>query len=88
MKLKYKKLASGIYEYLNKKLNHDEYKVFKPMPAPVDKIKNKFRWRIIIKGKMSEEANLVLNQSLKDIYNTKNLKNTNIAIDVNPNSMI
>ena len=80
--------SKWIYEYLNKKLNHDEYKVFKPMPAPVDKIKNKFRWRIIIKGKMSEEANLVLNQSLKDIYNTKNLKNTNVAIDVNPNSMI
>ena len=56
------------------------------MPSPIDKIQNKFRWRIIIKGKMTEEANKIFNDTLKEIYQ-KNYKNTKITIDVNPNNM-
>jgi len=57
------------------------------MPSPIDKIQNKFRWRIIIKGNMNEQANEILNDLLKDIYN-QNIKNTKVSIDVNPNSMV
>lgn len=56
------------------------------MPSPIDKIQNKFRWRIIIKGNMTEEANKIFNDTLKEIYQ-KNYKNTKITIDVNPNNM-
>ena len=76
-----------VYEYLNKRLNEEEYKVFKPMPAPIDKIQNRYRWRIIIKGNMSEQANQVLNNCLKEIY-SKDLKSTRITVDVNPNNMM
>ena len=57
------------------------------MPSPIDKIQNKFRWRIIIKGNMNEQANEILNDLLKNIYN-QNIKNTKVSIDVNPNSMV
>ena len=57
------------------------------MPSPIDKIQNKYRWRIIIKGNMNEQANEILNDLLKDIYN-QNIKNTKVSIDVNPNSMV
>ena len=57
------------------------------MPSPIDKIQNKYRWRIIIKGNMNEQANEILNDLLKDIYN-QNIKNTKVSIDVNPNSMM
>jgi primosomal protein N' (replication factor Y) len=57
------------------------------MPSPIDKIQNKYRWRIIIKGNMNEQANKILNDLLKDIYN-QNIKNTKVSIDVNPNSMV
>lgn len=76
-----------IYNYLSRNLNADQFKVFKPMPCPIDKIQNRLRWRIIIKGKMTEKINYVLNNCLVDIYN-KNLKNTRISIDVNPNNMV
>ena len=76
-----------IYEYLNNRLDKEEYKVFKPMPAPIDKIQNRYRWRIIIKGNMSQQANIILNQCLKEIY-AKDLKTTRITIDVNPNNMM
>ncbi len=82
-----KKVANIAYEEVEKNLNKDEFKVLKPMPSPIDKIQNKYRWRIIIKGNMNEEANNVLNNLLKNIYD-KDFKNTKISIDVNPNNMV
>ena len=65
----------------------NKFNVFKPMPSPIDKIQNKFRWRIIIKGNMTLEANQSLNGILKEMYDI-NYKNTTITIDVNPNNMM
>ena len=56
------------------------------MPSPIDKLKNKFRWRIIIKGNMDDKANELLNNCLKNIYEM-NFNKTIISIDVNPNNM-
>lgn len=81
-----KEVSGQVYEYLQANLSEEEYRIFKPMPAPIDKIQNKYRWRIIIKGNMTESANDVLNNCLKQIYN-KDLKSTRIMIDVNPNNM-
>ena len=63
------------------------FSVFKPMPSPIDKIQNRYRWRIIIKGNMDENTNEMLNQILKEAYN-QNMKDLRITIDVNPNNMI
>ncbi len=84
--LEIKKVSDKMYQYLKQKLNKEEFKVLRPMPCPIDKIQNRYRWRIIIKGKMTEEANEILNTSLKDIYQ-ENIKDTRIAIDINPNNM-
>ena len=56
------------------------------MPAPIDKIQNRFRYRIIIKAKMTEEINEILNKYLKKVYQ-KDTKSVRISIDVNPNNM-
>ena len=82
-----KKVSNKAYEYLIKNLNNQEFKTFKPMPSPIDKIQNRFRWRIIIKGNMNQQANEVLNDLLKEIY-SENYKNTKVSIDVNPNNMM
>ena len=81
-----KKVSQEIFEKLKDKIDKEQFNIFKPMPSPIDKIQNKFRWRIIIKGKMTEEANKIFNDTLKEIYQ-KNYKNTKITIDVNPNNM-
>lgn len=80
------KVSNIAYEYLVNNLDNEEFKIFKPMPSPIDKIQNKFRWRIIIKGNMNEQANEVFNDLLKYLYD-KNYKNTMIGVDVNPNNM-
>ena len=70
----------------NGKLDKSNIKIFKPMPAPIDKIQNRFRYRIIIKAKMTEEINEILNKYLKKVYQ-KDTKSVRISIDVNPNNM-
>ena len=79
--------STKIYNYLKTNLNGQEFNVLKPMPSPIDKIQNRYRWRIIIKGNMTEVANNVLNTCLRKFYNS-NYKNTRVSVDVNPNNMI
>ena len=75
-------------EKKSKQVNKQKFKIFKPMPAPIDKIQNRYRYRIIIKGVMNGRANEVLNNYLKEIYQKeKSLKDVRISIDVNPNNM-
>ena len=80
------KASNFVYEYLKQKMD-DEFNIFRPVPSPIDKIQNRYRWRIIIKGNISKKANDILNETLKEVYNL-NLKFTRIAIDVNPNNMM
>ncbi len=79
--------STKIYNYLKANLNGQEFNVLKPMPSPIDKIQNRYRWRIIVKGNMTEAANNVLNTCLRKFYNS-NYKNTRVSVDVNPNNMI
>ena len=79
--------STRVYNYLKARLGEQEFYVLKPMPSPIDKIQNRFRWRIVIKGNMTESANSVINTCLKKFYDS-NYKNTRISVDVNPNNMI
>ncbi len=79
--------STKIYNYLKTNLNGQEFNVLKPMPSPIDKIQNRYRWRIIIKGNMTEAANNILNTCLRKFYNS-NYKSTRVTVDVNPNNMI
>ena len=87
MNQKFGQASRWIYKFLQNNLDKEQFKIFKPMPAPIDKIQNRYRWRIILKGNMTSEANDILNQCLRQAYE-KNWKNTKIAMDVNPNSMM
>ena len=81
------KLSTYVYKLLKTNLENYNIKVFMPMPAPIDKIKNRYRWRIVAKGKVTSEVNIVINKCLQKVYNSGISKNTNIIIDVNPNNM-
>ncbi len=61
--------------------------IMPPLPAPIDKIKYRYRWRIVAKCKLSNNVIQIINKSLDDFYKLK-FKKTRIATDVNPNSML
>ena len=80
------KVSNLLYRILTKnKVNN--MAIFKPVPAPVSKIKNKYRWRIIIKTVLSNSVIDMLNKSLDDYYKYS-YKNTRVVVDTNPSSMI
>ena len=83
--------VKSISEYFQKmlKTNLEKYgiSVFMPMPAPIDKIQNKYRWRIIAKGNVNNDVNIIINKCLKSIYDINN-KDVRVSVDVNPNNML
>ena len=85
-------VANGIYEDIKKKIKIEDLKIllYKPVPAPIDRIKNKFRWRIIIKCKIDEKIIESLKNTIEKIESTiKNTKNeTRVIVDVNPSNML
>ncbi len=77
------KCSKIFYNNLRKYINGQNGMVFRPVPAPIDKIKNKYRWRIVIKGKVNSSMLKAINMSFKG---TENAKNTIITVDINPNN--
>ena len=79
------KVSKNIFEFLKKSINQNIGTVYKPMPAPIDKIKNKYRWRMIIKAKLSGKLLDCINFAI----NNQKIKNgTSIIVDINPSSMM
>lgn len=85
-------ISSKIYEDLKLKIQKQNLQIllYKPVPAPIDKIKNKFRWRIIVKCKIDENIIKQMNETIEKVNNqNKNSKNdTRIIVDVNPTNML
>ena len=73
----YKKLIS----VQNEKIN-----IYKPVPSPIDKIQNNYRWRIIIKCKVTSTVLDIINYAIND-DKIKKSKETKIIVDINPNTM-
>ena len=82
-----KNVSDFMYNSLQKKIIRDDFKVLRPMPSPIDKIQNKYRWRMILKGNIDDEINNIINETLKEVYDQNN-KDIRIAVDINPNNMM
>ncbi len=61
--------------------------LYKALPSPINKIKNKYRWRILIKCKFSDEIIQLINDTINQYYSLKQ-KNTRITIALNPSNMM
>ena len=83
------KVSKQIHEYLKNKIETENIPImlYKPVPAPIDRIKNKFRWRIIIKCKFGEDIIDILNTFNNEILGKKS-SSVSMIIDVNPNNML
>ena len=80
--------AKKLYSLLQK--NVIKYKVnieiFNPVVAPISKIKNNYRWRIIAKCKLGNSIVNFVNNSLEEYYSLK-IKDVRVIADSNPNNM-
>lgn len=83
---KVKDVSKKIYEDLVKQKN-ENLLVYKPVPSPIDKIQNIYRWRIVIKGRLNKMAIATIKRAVQPFYGGK-YKDVNIIVDSNPNSMM
>lgn len=82
------KTAEKLYRNLKEQIEKEQIiaNVLKPLPAPIDKIKNRYRWRIIIKAKVNDKLINIINECL---YSKEILKNNaRIIADINPTNMM
>lgn len=82
------KTANQLYNNLHNKIQQENISanILKPLPAPIDKIKNRYRWRIIVKASISDELISIINECLYDKEILKN--NARIIADINPTNMM
>ena len=76
----------GIVYNKIKSMQDDSILIYKTVPAPNDKIKNKYRWRMIVKGKVNSKLLDILKYSTEN-ENLSKMKNTTIMVDINPNNL-
>ena len=70
----------------NKKKNNVNIEIFNPVVAPISKIKNNYRWRIIAKCKIGKKVVDLVNSTLEEYYAIK-IKDVRVVADSNPNNM-
>ena len=81
-----KRISNKIYQNLDRFLLNSNNIIFKPVPAPVDKINSYYRYRIIIKGKATQKMVEIIKKSINIQTSSKN--NVQIFVDINPSSLM
>ena len=83
------KVSKYIYAELKKEFESIKNNViiYEPVPAPIDRIKNKYRWRILLKCRFNNNIINMINNIIEEYYK-KNYKNVRLIVDVNPNNMM
>lgn len=76
----------GIVYNKMKSVQADNILIYQPVPAPIDKIKNKYRWRMIVKCKVNSKNLDMIKFATQDEKLAK-MKNTAIIVDINPNNL-
>jgi len=87
------KVSQTLYQIMKKQIQTENLPVilYSPVPAPIDRIKNKIRWRMILKCKYEEQIADFIRNSLavceKEII-PHVWEKTNLSIDLNPTNML
>lgn len=86
-----KKVYKDILSQLEKESRHDLVEnIFGPNPAPLEKLKNNYRWQILFKCNKNDLDMLkgVIKRVCIDNSQSKHYKGIKFNIDVNPNSIL
>ncbi len=81
-----RKISNYVYRRLIG-VQNSNLTIYKPVSSPVDKIKNNYRWRIVLKGRVTSRTLDIINFALNDEKISKS-KYTKVMVDINPNSMM
>jgi len=78
-----------IYKYFEKNnIDKEQYEVLGPLKPPISKIKNKYRWRLVLKIKDIGILIKVLRETADEYNRGKNKGTVDLGIDINPVNML
>ena len=82
-------VAKKLHTYLKNRVINEKFGLllYSPVPSPIDRIKDRYRWRMIIKCKYDERVNNLLTDSLEEFLKMKT-KTARVNIEINPNNML
>ena len=63
------------------------FEIYRPVPAPISKINDNYRWRILIKTQANDRNIEILRERLAEFEKIKN-NSVNLNLDINPNNMM
>lgn len=88
--LEVQKVCNLLYDFFKQKILNENAKIllYKPSPSPIEKIKNKYRWRIIIKCKFGNDIIILINEALDEFSKMKKKDSCKVIVDLNPNNML
>ena len=66
-------------------MNISDIEILGPAPAPIEKIRNYWRWHLILKGKNSKSLR---HTALGILEITKDIKSVRIDVDVDPINLL
>ena len=84
-----KKVAKDLHTYLKQRVINEKFGLllYSPVPSPIDRIKDRYRWRMLIKCKYDDRINNLLIDAY-DIYLNMKTKTARVNIELNPNNML
>lgn len=82
-------VSKTLHTYLKQRVINEKFGVllYSPVPSPIDKIKDRIRWRMIIKCKYDERMNRLLLDMLEE-YSKMKVDTSRVIVEINPNNMM
>ena len=83
------KTIKNIHIFLKNKVISEKFGVllYSPVTCPIDKIKDRYRMRVLIKCLYDEKMNKLINEMMNYFYGKKN-NNCRLSVELNPNNML
>ena len=83
-----KKEIKKLGQKIHKQHHSSIMEIMGPSPAPIPKIRGKFRWQIILKFAEKKLRKKILNKLKKEVQIQENKNDVSFVIDVDPQSML
>ncbi|HHV72232.1 MAG TPA: primosomal protein N' [Clostridia bacterium] len=81
------KLANDLAFIIKNSLS-EKQELLGPSPAPLLKVREKFRWHMILKGKNTNDLLALVKKGINQVEKNKLIGNNQIVVDINPQDML
>ena len=81
-------MAKLLKSAFHKNSAHIEATLLGPAPAPVVKVNNRYRWRVMVRCKNTKNFRLLMHRFLESFYAQRGNKEYSLIVDTNPYSML